>query len=223
MGLFHAARKWPISAGERCGMDFEAIKPSRRYYVLAGLLIVVGVALFVVTLWRGISSIPSKVQQLVAPGKAELTLAKAGDYTIFYESQSVFGGRVYSTGRDVPGLECEVVAKSTGAPVALKRSNVNTTYELGGRSGRSVFDFHIDRPGVYQITSAYPEGQEGEKVVLAVGQGVAMRIVILVFECIGILFGSIALSVAIIVVTAIKRHNAAKRLSTAGGPPPPIE
>ena len=204
-------------------MDSEPISPSRWYYALAGAVIVAGVAFFVITIWKGVSSLPSKLQQVVAPGKAELTLSTSGDYTIFYEYQSVIGNRVYSTGEDVPGLECTLISKATGAPVALSRSAVNSTYSIGGRSGKSVFDFHIDQPSVYEITSGYPEGRQGEEVVLAVGQGVAMGIIKMVFQSIGILFGSIALTIAIVLITAIKRRNSAKRLKAATGPPPPIE
>jgi hypothetical protein len=204
-------------------MEPDTISPSRWYYALAAAVIIAGVVLFVVTIWKGVTSIPSKVQQVVAPGKAELTLASPGDYTIFYEYQSVIGNRIYSTGADVPGLECTLVSKTTGAPVTLSRSTVDSNYSFGGRSGKSVFDFHIDQPGVFQISSSYAEGRQGEEVVLAVGQGVAMGIVTMVFKALGIMFGSIALTIAIVLITAIKRRNSAKRLRAAGGPPPPIE
>lgn len=204
-------------------MATDAIKPSRGYYGLAGAILIAGIALFVVLLWKGISSIPSRLQQVTAPGSAELTLTKPGDYTIFYEYQSVIGNRVYSTGEHVPGLECALILKSSGSPVSVGRSTVDSSYSFGGRAGKSVFGFHIDQPGVYEIHSNYAEGQEGEEIVLAVGQGVGTAIVTAVLGGLAALFGSIALSILIAVVTAVKRHNAAKRLSTAGGPPPPIE
>ncbi|MGE5325794.1 MAG: hypothetical protein ACM3NO_02045 [Deltaproteobacteria bacterium] len=204
-------------------MGADAIKPGRGYYGLAGAILVAGIALFVIVLWKGISSIPSRLQQVTAPGSAELTLAKPGDYTIFYEYQSVIGNRVYSTGEHVPGLECTLISKSSGSPVPVSRSTVDSSYSLGGRAGKSVFGFHIDQPGVYEIKSSYGQGQEGEEIVLAVGQGVGMAIVTGVLGGLAALFGSMALSILIAVVTAVKRHNAAKRLRTAGGPPPPIE
>ncbi|HET7840478.1 MAG TPA: hypothetical protein VFM21_02675 [Terriglobia bacterium] len=197
--------------------------PSRAYYGVAGAVLVGGVGLFVALLWRGISSVPSKVQQVVAPGRAELTLSKPGDYTIFYEYQSVLGNRVYSTGQNVPGLECTLVSKSAQEPVPLSRATVNSNYSFGGRSGKSVFDFHINQPGVYELTASYPVGEQGEEVVLAVGQGVVTGILSTVFGALAIMFGTIGLTIAIILITAVKRHNAAKRLQTAGGPPPPIE
>ncbi len=218
MGLPEAPQGFP---GRRCRMNNHP--PSRAYYGVAGVVLAAGVALFVVVLLKGIRSIPSKVQQVAAPGTAELTLSRPGDYTIFYEYQSVLGNRVYSTGQGVPGLECTLVSKSTQSPVALTHAAVNSNYSFGGRSGKSVFDFHIEQPGVYEFTSSYPQGEQGEEVVLAVGQGVVTGILSTVFGGLAILFGTIGLTIAIIVITAVKRHNAAKRLKTAGGPPPPIE
>jgi len=204
-------------------MDSQGISPGRGYYGLAVLILVAGFVLFGVTLWKGLSGMESKLQQVVAPGKTEITLAEPGDYTIFYESQSVLGSRVYSTGEDVSGLECILVSKNDNSPVELSRTSANTTYSFGGRSGKSIFDFHIDQPGVYEITSEYPQGREGAEVVLAVGRGITGDILVAIFGGMAVLFGSIAVSVAVSVVTLVKRSNAKKRLQTVGGPPPPIE
>ena len=201
----------------------DAIKPSCWYFALAAAVIVGGAGLFAFVIWKGVSSIPSKVQQVVAPGDAELTLRSPGNYTIYYELRSTIDNQVYSTEDDVPGLECSVIEKDSGRRIVLTRSTVASTYSFGGRAGVSMFDFHIDQPGVYRIIATYPAGQQGSKVVLGIGHGVAATIVTTVVKGLGILFSSLALGMIIAVVTAIKRHNAAKRLSTAGGPPPPIE
>jgi hypothetical protein len=205
------------------GVISNAIKPSRWYFALAAAVIVGGAGLFAWVIWKGVSSIPSKVQQVVAPGETDLTLPAPGNYTIYYELRSTIGNQVYSTGDDVPGLECSVTAKESGKAVALTRSTVASTYSFGGRAGVSLFDFHIDQPGVYRIAATYPAGRQGSEVVLGIGHGVAATIVTTVVKSLGILFSSLAIGMTLIVVTAVKRHNAAKRLSTAGGPPPPIE
>jgi hypothetical protein len=204
-------------------MVSQEISPSRGYYALAALVFLAGLGFFVFVLWKGLTGATSKLQQVVAPGRAEITLSEPGDYTIFYEHESVIGNRVYSTTEDVPGLECTLVSKNTGAPVQLSRSTVNTTYSFGGRSGKSVLDFHVGQPGIYELTSGYPRSGQGPEVVLAVGHGVTMGILTTVFGALGIFFGSIALSLAILVVTLVKRHNAKKRLATPGIVPPPIE
>ena len=71
-----------------------------------------------------------------------------------------------------------------------------------------MFDFKIDRPGIYEIAAQYPEGQEGPEVVLAVGQGFTMRVLTTVFGGLAIVFGSIGLAVAIAVITFLKRMRA---------------
>ncbi len=204
-------------------MDSSEIRPSRSYYTLAGVVFLLGVGLFVWTIWKGVTGIGGNLQQVLAPGKSDLTLAAPGGYTIFYEPQSVFNDRVYSTAGDVSEIECMLVSKSTGAPVKLSHSTANTTYKFGGRSGQSVFDFQIDRPGVFELTSHFPEGQAGPEIVLAVGHGVNEGIVIMVFGGLASLFGSFMLAGAIVLITAVKRHNAFRRLQTRGGAPPPIE
>jgi hypothetical protein len=204
-------------------MDSQQVRPGRGYYVLAAIVFLAGLGCFVLVLWRGLSGMSAMLQQAVAPGQSELILSEPGDYTVFYEHESVIGNRVYSTGEAVPGLICELDSKSTGKQVRLRIADGNTTYSFGGRSGRSALYFHIDRPGAYVLTTNYSPGREGPEVVLAVGRGISLRIVTTVFESLGILFGSLLLSMAITVVTLVKRHNARKRLNVPGAVPPPIE
>lgn len=193
-------------------MNGEDIRPSRGYYGLAGLVLVAGGALFALLLFKNLSGLADKLKQVVVPGKSEITLTEPGEYTIFYEYQSVVGNRVYSTERNLSGLECALVSKDTRAKVALSRTSTNSTYTVGGRSGESIFDFRIERTGTYELSAWYPEGREGPEVVLAVGHDFTTKLLLTIFGGLGILFGSIALAVAIALVTFIKREKAEKRL-----------
>jgi hypothetical protein len=204
-------------------MDSSEIRPSRKYYALAGVVVLVGVGVFAGAIWKGVGGMGAKLQQVAAPGKSDLTLTTPGSYTIFYEPESVFNNRVYSTSGKVSAIECTLVSKSTGAPVKLSHSTGNTTYQFDGRSGHSVFDFRIDRPGVYELTSDYPEGRGGPEIVLAVGSGVTEGLAIAVVGGLGSLFGAFILAAVIVLITAVKRHNAYKRLQDQGGVPAPIE
>jgi hypothetical protein len=198
-------------------MNGQETGPSRLYYGLAALVFVAGWVLFALVLFKNLSGLSSKLQQVVVPGKAELNLAQAGTYTIYYEYESVVGSKVYATGRSLSGLDCAVTAKVTGANVPVSSTTVNSHYSLGGRSGFSVFDFKIDRPGIYEIAAQYPEGQEGPEVVLAVGQGLTMGVLTTVFGGLAIVFGSIGLAVAIAVYTAVKRHKAMRQARDRSG------
>jgi len=198
-------------------MNGQEIRPGRWYYGLAAVVFISGWVLFGLFLYRNLSGISSKLQQVVVPGKTQLSLNRPGSYTIYYEQESVVGSKVYSTSRSLSGLECTVTAKATGEEVALSRAAVSARYSVGGRSGYSVFDFKIDRPGIYEIAAQYPEGQEGPEAVLAVGQGFTMRVLTTVFGGLAIVFGSIGLAVAIAVYTAVKRHKAMRQAQDRSG------
>src|SRR5208283_1139575 len=122
-------------------MDEPRITPSRWYYVLAGVVFVVGWVLFALFLFKTLSGMGAKLQQVAAPGETDLTLREPGNYTIFYEYHSVIGDKVYSTEESLSGLACVLVSKAKNSEIALSPSSMNSTYELGGRSGRSIFDF----------------------------------------------------------------------------------
>jgi len=203
-------------------MNDEEIRPSRLYYGLAGVVFVGGFVLFGVFLWRNLRGLEEGLQQVVAPGKADLNLAAPGTYTIFHEHESVVGNRVYSTRESISGLECSLVRKDTGELVTLSRSTVRSNYSVGGRSGTSFLDFRIAQPGIYELSAHYPEGKEGPEVVLAVGRGFSLKIVTTVFGGLGIVFGSMAIAVAIALITLLRRSKAKKEIQIRhGGHPPP--
>jgi hypothetical protein len=196
-------------------MDDQRMSPSRWYYALAGVVFVAGWVLFALLLIKNLSGMGAKLQQVVVPGGADITLREPGEYTIFYEYQSVVGNRVYSTEENLSGLQCELVSKAKNSKIALSPSSVNSTYELGARSGKSAFDFRIDQPGVYELSAGYPEGKQGPEVVLAVGRDFTARMLMTIFGGIALVFGSIGIAVAIALVTLIKRGKAKKQLKAS--------
>jgi hypothetical protein len=185
--------------------------PGRWYYGLGGAVLVAGCVYFGVFLWQNLSRIGENLTQVVVPGKSQLTLSKPGKYTIFYEYQSVLGNKVYSSSEDISSLKCTLVSMDTGAEIALSPSMMNSKYSLGSRAGVSIFDFQIETPGAYEFSAQYSGEREGPEVVLAIGEGFAEDIFKTVVGGLGILFGSIALGVGIIVVTLIMRDKARKR------------
>jgi hypothetical protein len=87
--------------------------------------------------------------QVVVPGKSDFTLSQTGLYTIFYEYRSIVGNRVYSTGEDVPSIQVNLVSRDTWSEIPLSNTSMNSTYIVGSRSGIGIFDFSIDKPGIY--------------------------------------------------------------------------
>ncbi|MFB3922884.1 MAG: hypothetical protein ACE145_14260 [Terriglobia bacterium] len=182
--------------------------PSRFYYALAGAIFVAGWVLFGIFLYRNISKLPEKLQQLVVPGKTDITLAKAGTYTIYHEYRSTIGSRVYSNRRYIPGLQCRVRSVATGSEIPVSDALASSNYSYGSRAGVSLFDFEIDRPGIYEISGGYEDTGEGPPVVLAIGQGIVREILFTVFGGLAIVFGCSGLAVVIGVYTAVMRQRA---------------
>jgi hypothetical protein len=201
-------------------MDNEEMGPSRWYYALAMLLFIAGWVGFGVTLFKGLWGMEGKLQQVVVPGRTEITLRDKGTYTIFYEYNSVVGNKIYSTGKDLSGLECTVISKATGARIPLVAATMSGTYELGSRAGKSVFEFNIPNAGLYELSAAYPEGSSGPEVVLAIGHDFATGMLSTIFGSLAIVFGSMFASAAIAGVTAFKRYKAKKQIRVDAVPPP---
>ncbi|MDT4966447.1 MAG: hypothetical protein QOJ64_1184 [Acidobacteriota bacterium] len=201
----------------------QSIKPSRAYYLLALLVLIVGVTAFVIFLIKGIGGITDKLVQMEAPGTAEMNFAEPGTYTIFYEPESVFEGKVYNTRGNFSGVWCTVVSKETNSPVRLDQSSMNTTYTVGNRSGMSLLDFEIDRPGIYEVSAAYRDNPDRPKIVLAIGHGVSKSIATTVIVGIAIMFGTVILALLIGILTLVKRRRAKKAFMPGGPPayPPP--
>jgi len=192
-------------------MNGQEIRPGRWMYGLAGIIFISGWVFFAIFLFKNLSRIPEKLQQVVVPGKTQITLATPGSYTIFHEHHSVVGSRVYATAGNISGLECRLVSRATGAEIPLSPTLASETYNLGNRSGVAILEFKIDQPGVYDFWTGYGNGAEGPQTVLAIGQGFVTALLTTVFGSLAIVFGGIGLATAIAVYTAVKRHQALKR------------
>ena len=204
-------------------MSEIAIKPSRGYYVLAALVLAAGLAGAAVFVVRGISDVTDFMEswtQMVVPGQHELTLAEAGEYTVYHEYRSSIEGKVYSMEQgSLPGLECTLLSKASGEQIPLSEATVHSTYSFGSRSGVSVFDFEVSSPGTYVFSAQYSEGQEGPEAVMAVGQGIVKEILVAIFGALVSFFVGIGVAIAITVITCEKRKKARKRLQDAAAAP----
>ena len=187
-------------------MKGDDVSPSLWYYALAVLIVVSGFAAFAGLLYSGISGSVEGLIQIKAPGNAELNLSGSGEWTVFYENNSYFDGKVYNTGEEISGLEVRVREKATGLDLAVYAANVSYSYSLGSRSGRSIFAFRAPRAGIYQLNSSYP-GRSTPEIVLAVGKGMAEGLFSSIVLSMVILFGSILLAsiVAYYTYSRIKR------------------
>ena len=188
-------------------MDELRRKPSRWYYVLAALVFSVGFGMFALLMARQVKTVTGSLTQVLAPGDTQLNLSQPGTYTIFYESRSAVGGRLYSTGEHLSGLECQLISRATGSGVALSAPRTTSSYAFDGRSGRGFLQFQVSQPGMYVLSAKYAGGQMEPEVVLAVGQDLSTHSFAVAVGALVIVSGSAGIAVAIAAMTAIKRKT----------------
>lgn len=181
--------------------------PGRAGYVIAAVVLTLGVVACVTILVLGFSGL--SMERVVVPGAGTVTLEEAGRYTIYHETRSTVGGRVYVV-EDVAGLSVELTETATGEAVPLDAPGANATYELGGRSGRAVLGFEVERPGEYRLAADYGGGEGGPETVLAVGRGLGTRIAMTVVGAIAAVSAGFALALALAAVTFFRRRKAGR-------------
>jgi len=192
-------------------MNSDNIQPGIWYYGLAVLIIIIGFAAFAGSIYSGISDTQNGLMQMLAPGGADLFLSEPGEYIVFYENNSYFSGRFYSSGEPISGLEVHVREKATGFDLATYPPRSDFSYSLGGRSGRSIMAFSIERAGIYQVNASY-SGRDGPQAVLAIGKGMVEGLFASILISLAALFGSIAIAAIITFVTYRRRKRAFLKL-----------
>jgi hypothetical protein len=190
--------------------------PSRWWYLVAVGVGLAASALMVLLLFSQLNSLEKSLTQLVVPGDVELSLAEPGTYTIFLEEKSSIDGRIYnSSGDSISDLQVTVYS-GTGQSLQLRGPSISSNYELQGRSGTAVLEFDVNEPGQYRLTGTYSDARTKPEVVLAVGAGHMGMLLTGVVGGLAVMFGGIAVAIAIIVTVFIRRRRArAALLSTA--------
>ncbi len=184
--------------------------PSRIFYVVAALVLALGVVGFAFFLVTSLMGMDEGFVRVVVPGTSEVHLDEVGEYTIFHEYQSVIDGKVYSGGASISGMKVSLINKDADEEITLLPMTISSTYNMGGRSAYGVFSATITTPGLYQISAYYPEGSDGPDTVLSLSQGFVEDLLVTIFSSIAILGGSIIAAILIFVVTLVKRAHAAK-------------
>lgn len=179
--------------------------PGRKGYAAAALVFVLGFAAAGTFLFLRLRDLGAGLHQVVVPGVAELSLEETGGYTIFHETGATVDGRYYASD-EVSGLAVSVIGPD-GRPVEVRAPGATTSYEFGGREGRSILAFEVDRPGTYVLTGGYPVGS-GSEVVLGVAHGFGRRLGVTIGGTLALAFGSAGLAIALAAVTFLHRYRA---------------
>jgi hypothetical protein len=153
----------PASAGQR-------IRPGRRLYLVAGLTLVLSVALVV---HAGSLSFgpPESPTRVTAPGTTEIMLAEPGAYTISYEHQRAGHEPLNSIPSEVSSMHLGLTSTTASAPVFIHALAGDSVYSAGSTVDVAIAEFNVDHPGTYALSSSYSNGQSGQPVVLRVARG----------------------------------------------------
>ena len=188
--------------------------PGRKWYAIALLVVMAGAAFAGVVAFSRLNGLTRELPQVVVPGDADLTLSRAGTYTIYLERESVVNGRLYSTTDGIEGLRVRV-SSPANAPLEMASPSMSSNYSIGGRSGTAVLAFTVSEPGQYHLAAEYPDGRTEPQGVLAVGLGVPEKILTTILQAMGIGFVSFVLGVIVAGVTFAKRRKASREAVVA--------
>jgi hypothetical protein len=193
---------------------------STWYFVLGIAAILAGTGLFVYFLVNGIFHVTDNLTQVIVPGEADLSLEGNVKYTVFLEQESVVNGRIFAIHDHLDGLACRLREQAAGTEVTFQRTQTNLTYNVNGRSGRSILEFTPQTKGVYHITCGYGEQKEGPQAVLAIGSGFGEKIVSLLSRCFASMFGGGIVGAAFLIY-AFRLHKRMKLQNNSGQQPSP--
>jgi len=187
-------------------MGIGSVKPSRILYVVSAFIFLCGIILFAYLLTTGInSSISSINTKVIVPGTETIEFVETGKYTIYLEQSSDLGGKIYET-NDINGLKLSLRNIETGEEVKLINTVFESSYNLGSRKGKSIFNFEVEKTGKYEIKGWY-ESDKDEKVVIAIGKGFIASLVRTILLCILTFFASTGVSAIIFIYTFNKRRR----------------
>jgi hypothetical protein len=147
------------------------MKPRGWLYLVAALMIASSAALIVLAVQGFLTGDPANSSQRVSgPGRATVTLAERGTYTISYEHR--MGGNVSG---NIPSalssMQLEVVSPASPAPVHTHAPSGVFATSDGSTEYLAIAEFRVDRPGTYSLASRYADGQSGPRIVLVITPG----------------------------------------------------
>jgi len=187
-------------------MKTESVKPGKVLYILSVFVFLCGMALFIYILMTGISSTVSKINiRVIMPGTETIELTEPGKYTIYFEQRSDMDGKIYET-KNINGLLLSLRNIETGEPIELNSTAFESSYNVGRRKGKSVFNFEVEKAGIYEIKGWYETGK-GEEAVLAIGKGFAASLVRTILLSIVTFFVFVGVSAIIFIYVFNKRKR----------------
>jgi len=203
------------------------VRPRRQWYVVAAVIVVVtavAVVAMAIPLVTGMVETFS-LQHVEAPGRGEVHLAKAGEYSIYADVgwTKRLGAVTLSETRSPPTLQLTVTRADSGEQLPLGEPDRGTTLTIQNRQYRPIHTFSVDRPGTVSIEAGYPAGTTGPGVTLAVGPrfgvGGIFRSIARIFLIVGVALVGATAALVVFLVTFVRRRSALRRLSSSPAVP----
>lgn len=185
--------------------------PSGLWYVVAGVLAVVGIIGGVALIISSIVTYTDRIDNFARvdiPGSSTVQLDGTGGYSVYYEHE--FASERFNSS----SVDVEITAPD-GSPVDLERYSSEVTYTSGDHSGRALYSFQADEPGAYQVNV------NGNGGILAIGRGVGRGLAGGIVGGIAVGFLCVVAALVIVIVVALKRGKSKRRLAPTPAPPPP--
>lgn len=188
-----------------------ASAPSKRGYVIAAILAVLGLTFGGGGLLVGLNQVSDKVdgfQRIDVPGSGAVRFTAPGEFTVYYEAT----GTTADGGVNVslPPVQILLTGGEGGEPVRLSEYEGSLNYDVGGHEGFAVATFRIDTPGTYVLA--------GDATIapgiaqLAVGHGLGGDLVQTILPGL-VLFLAFLAAAIVAIVTFVRRRRARRRFS----------
>jgi hypothetical protein len=208
----------------------QTIRPSRRWYWVAGGLLAGALACLALAI-IGFLSLGHQIdtfQRVKVPGQGEVTFTSPGDYLLYFEGPGMTTARRSGT---VFQVLLRSAADGTSVPIT-KLHSVSEKYTLGGHTGEAVAFFTITRPGRYLLSNGGATSPAPDDIAVGRGIGTSLaRPVVLILAAVLILLPGGTLTG---IITAVRRRRSRRRMQTGmaqpfapypaprfGQPPPP--
>ncbi|MEM9915969.1 MAG: hypothetical protein AAF911_13505 [Planctomycetota bacterium] len=168
------------------GSELPGRVPSRGWYGLAFVLMLIGVAAFIASVNVAQSQVDAAVgsmQRFVAPGSGELAFDQPGDYLVYYEKIGTFNGEDFDTTgvfRETPALDIDVEHQASGDFLTVRQAKYDKSESQIFNHGKANSEFiftlpaehfgpDAERPVRYTISGAHENLDLDDRVLLAVG------------------------------------------------------
>jgi hypothetical protein len=208
-----------ISAGN------GSIRPSQRWYLLAGCLLAVAAASLAIAV-TGIFSWDRQIQdfqRVPVPGRGEVTLTQPGNYVLYVETRGqccswAVGGQGGPFARWSMRLAMGPVDGPRPIPVS-DWHGLPESYSVSGHQGMTGMTVTIAHPGTYLIETS--DVRPATVTDVAVGRDI-LRATLLPLVLIVAGLAALGGAVLLFVVTAVRRRRARRRPGQPPGETEPV-